>query len=213
MRKPSKGGRKNLAKFFSVKTNATLWCESLLEMSFMYLLDFDPEVKSFKEQPCRIHYMRDGRRRSYTPDLLVVRASQKQIVEVKPAAKAKTEENVWLFNAIAPICEREGFKFRVATDETILQQPRLNNVKSLWRYARTPLRAQHQILCREFLCADPQVPLLELFDLFASKGVSRQVVYALLFWGALDFDLSQPLLQDSPIYLPAHATSPAREVS
>lgn len=212
MRNPPRGGRKNLGKFFSVKSNSVLWCESILEMSFMYLLDFDPDVKYFKEQPCRIHYDLDGRKHTYTPDILVVRKELKQIVEVKPAGKAANAANQRLFQAVSPICGREGFSFVVVTDKTIMQQPRLDNVKTLWRYARTPLHIQHQIYCEEVLRhrSSSSASLAEVFELFASKGVPKQVVYALLFWGMLDFDLTQPLNPSSLIFLPMDSKIPAR---
>lgn len=213
VRKPPAGGRKNLGKFFSVKMNVVLWFESLLEMSLMYLLDFDPDVKSFKEQPCHIRYMHDGRKRSYTPDLLVLRGDQKQLVEVKPAKKAAAEKSQQLFHAVSPICERAGFNFTVMTDEVILRQPRLDNVKALWRYARTPLHTQHQIYCEEFFRGRCSANLAEVFGFFASKGAPPQVVYALLFWGALDFDLTQPLNPDSLVHLPLDAEPAARKVS
>jgi TnsA endonuclease N terminal len=213
VRKPPRGGRKNLGKFFSVKLNAVLWYESLLEMSFMYLLDFDPAVSLFKEQPCRIHFVNNGRKRTYTPDLLVVRDGRRQIIEVKPAKKAVAEKNLQLFHSVAPICARSGFEFLVVTDEMILQQPRLDNVKALWRYARTPLRPQHQIQCHKFFDGRQFAILTEVCEFFMDQGVPRQVVYALIFWGALDFDLTQPLRPDSLICLPPAATTTARKVS
>jgi hypothetical protein len=208
MRMPPKGSRKNLGKFCSVKSNRVLWYESLLEMNLMYLLDFDPDVKCFKEQPCRIHYVLDGRQRSYTPDILVLRSELRQIIEVKPASKVTTAANQRLFQAVSPICDREGFSFIVATDGMIMQQPRLDNIKALWRYARTSLRPQHQIYCEEFLRHKPSssADLAEALEFFASKGASPQIVYSLLFWGVLDFDLMQPLGPSSSISLPVSAT-------
>jgi len=46
--------------------------ESSLERDFLLLLDFDPEVVLYEEQPVTINYHDDqGRRRRYTPDVLV----------------------------------------------------------------------------------------------------------------------------------------------
>lgn len=211
---PVRGVRgKNVGKFFSVKMNVMLWFESLLEESLMYLLDFDPDVKRFKEQPFLIRYIHDGKKRHYTPDLFVERRDERQIVEVKPKRKVETEKYNLLFRIISPICEMEGCKFKVFTEESILWQPRLNSVKALWSYARTPLRAQHQIYCLELLQARHVVSLAEAFEFFQAREVPKQVVYALLFWGALDFDLTEPLNPNSRIYLPNSAEIHTRGIS
>jgi hypothetical protein len=193
---------KNIGKFFSVKMNLMLWFESLLEESMMYLLDFDPDVKAFKEQPCRIRYRHGGKVRRYTPDLLVQRFNEKQIIEVKPKDKAALKKYDLLFRIVAPICEREGYRFKVVTDETIMLQPRLNNVKALWSYARTALSLHHQIYCQEFLRTRDTACLAEVSEFFERKGIPKQVIYALLFWGVLDFDLMEALGPNSRIYLP-----------
>lgn len=203
---------KNIGKFFSVKMNIMLWFESLLEESMMYLLDFDPDVRWFKEQPCRIRYMHGVKAHRYTPDLLIVRRNETQIVEIKPKEKVETEKFNLLFHTVSSICERAGYGFKVFTEETILQQPRLNNIKALWSYARTPLYPQHQIYCQEFLYRAHSICLSEIIKLFQAKGVPKQAVYALLFWGALDFDLTEPISPNSRIYLPGSRADRAREV-
>lgn len=200
---PKRGVRgKNVGKFFSIKMGVKLWFESLLEESLMYLLDFDPGVKRFKEQPCRIRYLYQGKVHRYTPDLFVERADEKQIIEVKPKKRVASEKYDLLFRIISPICEAAGYRFKVYTEEVILQQPRLNNVKALWSYARTPLHLQHQIYSYEFLQKQQEICLAEAFEFFQTKRVSKQVVYALLYWGVIGFDLNESLGPDSKIYLP-----------
>jgi len=132
-------GHKNLGKFASVKTGRVAWYESLLERDFMYLLDYDRNVSYWHEQPLRIHFSHGGKVHRYTPDLEVHRASQKQLIEVKP--KHQVDSGKWevLFRAASSICEEEGYQFLVVTDEIIRVQPRLENVKLLWKYARTPV--------------------------------------------------------------------------
>lgn len=209
---PNRGVRgKNVGKFFSIKMGRMLWFESLLEEALMYLLDFDSEVKSFREQPCRIRYLYHGKVRRYTPDLLVERADEKQIIEVKPKQKVNTEKYDLLFRIVSTICGMEGYKFKVYTEEVILQQPRLNNVKAVWGYARTPLHLQHQIYSYELLQMKKEVSLAEVFEYFQMKKVSKQVVYALLYWGVMGFDLNEPLCPNSRIYLPDNAAAASKK--
>jgi hypothetical protein len=169
-------------------------------------------VLSYREQPSRIYYTLDGKRRRYTPDLLVERRTKKQIVEVKPKAKAEQEKFVRLFRVAEEICRRGGYEFKVATDETIRLQPRLDSVKLLYKYARTPILPQHQIGCHELFAGRQEAPLGEVTQFFASRNTGQQVVYALIYCGVLSVDLTEPLTQDCVVRLPIPAYA-ARKVS
>ena len=198
---PRFGAQKNIGKFSSVKTGRVAWYESLLERDYMYLLDFDPYVSFWHEQPLRLRYTYAGKTHFYTPDLEVHRESKKQIVEVKSEEQVQSGKWDYLFRIASSICEPEGYEFIVVTDRVIRQQPKLETVKKLWKYARTPVLPQHQILCKELFeqKQSEQVELGHLLKLFNSKTVPTQCLYALLFWGALEFDLTQPLDQCSLI--------------
>src|SRR5689334_12465350 len=154
--------------------NKRLWSESLAEEDYKYLLDFDSRVASFEEQPFRIRYVMEGRVHYYTPDLLVLTTDgRKLVVEVKPESKLSTRKNELLFRIVATVCQAEGYEFVVVTAETIRQQPRLNNVKTLWRYARTPLYPRHQIFCLELFRSRENVTLGEAFEFFEMRGAEK----------------------------------------
>ncbi|MBV8855361.1 MAG: TnsA endonuclease N-terminal domain-containing protein [Acidobacteria bacterium] len=190
---------------------ASIWWESPLERDYIFLLEIDPSVTRFQEQPLHIYYTLDGQQRHrYTPDFLVERGSQKQIVEVKTAAEAKTEEFDRIFRTVAPVCSQSGYEFALARDTEIRLQPRLYNVQVLWRYARTQFLPQHQIYCRHALRSGP-ITLGELTRYFDSKRVGRDVLYSLIYWGALDVDLMRPLNHETMVGLPA-ATAAREEL-
>ena len=212
---PSYGAQKNIGKFFSVKTGVVAWYESLLERDEMYLLDFDPLVTFWREQPLKIRYVLNSKTHFYTPDLEVHRTSKRQLVEVKSQDQVDSGRFDSLFRIATSACQDEGYEYVVVTDQMIRQQPRLDNVKKLWKYARTPILPQHQLLCRQFF-QEKQSEQVELGDLIAfckSKGVAAQVVYSMLFWGVLDFDLNQTLDQLTPVKLAGHAALKMRKAS
>jgi TnsA endonuclease N terminal len=204
-------GHKNLGKFASVKTGRVAWYESLLEKDFMYLLDYHREVSYWHEQPLRIRFSHGGKVHRYTPDLEVHRGEKKQLIEVKPRHQVDSGKWDVLFRAASSICEEEGYQFLVVTDEIIRMQPRLENIKLLWKYARTPVLPQHQLICNQFFQSrkGELVTLIDLVQLFKRKHLPPQTLYSLLFWGALDCDLMQPLDQCSQIVLPSTTTSKA----
>jgi hypothetical protein len=202
---PRFGAQKNIGKFSSVKTGRVAWFESLLERDYMYLLDYELAISYWVEQPLKIRYGDNGRTCSYTPDFEVHHQSKKQIVEVKTKDQVDSGEWDSLFSTASAICEQEGYEFTVVTDEFIRQQPRLDNVKTLWKYARTPIRARHQILCIEFFREKQiaEIELSELIQFFRAQHVPVQTIYALLFWSVLNFDVTQPLNVASIITLPS----------
>src|SRR4029453_16883780 len=63
---------RNLTGFvYNFRTSTITAFESSLERDFLLLLDFDPNVECFEEQPIKILYQDDtSRLHTYTPDVL-----------------------------------------------------------------------------------------------------------------------------------------------
>jgi hypothetical protein len=144
VRRPSNRGgvRKNIGKTPSLKAGRPVWWESLLERDYIVLLEFDPDVITFGEQPFRVRYSFEGRVRHYTPDFLVERKNKWQVVEVKSKEKASSEDfRLFRLSAEPEILkgarklmaddDERACEFVVATEEKIRVQPRLENVKIL----------------------------------------------------------------------------------
>jgi hypothetical protein len=206
IRKPSNRGgvKKNIGKTPSLKAGRPVWWESLLERDYIVLLEFDPDVVTYDEQPFRIHYSFEGRIRHYTPDFFVERKNKWQVVEVKPKAKASSEA----FRSFRLSAEPEILKgarkfiasddnriceFVVATEDKIRVQPRLENVKILRGYARTPFLPGQAVLCRRFLRENEGVSIAALVAALSDKGVILPVVYSLIYHGTLVVDFNTPL--------------------
>lgn len=199
------GTIKLIGKFPSIKLGRIVWYESLLERDYLYLLEIDSDVLYYQEQPGRIYYTIGGKNHHYTPDLLVHRKRIREIIEVKLKAKSEEEHYVRLFQIARQVCHKEACEFRVATEEIIRCQPKLDNTKLLYKYALTPIYPQHQIGCYEFFSGKHEAPLDEVMQFFASRQVGQQVVYALIYYGVLSIDLMQPLTPRSVVRLPTTA--------
>src|SRR5215467_695338 len=104
---------KVIGRFPSVKMGRVVWWESQIERDYIYLLEIDPDVLAYKEQPFRVKLELFGSLRSYVPDFLVVRKSRKQIVEVKPVEKVTTEENSLLFPVMRQIAAERRYEYMV----------------------------------------------------------------------------------------------------
>ncbi|MDT4955073.1 MAG: hypothetical protein QOJ02_3211 [Acidobacteriota bacterium] len=209
VRKPSnKGGvRKNIGKFPSLKVGRNVWWESLLERDYIHLLEFDPDVTKYEEQPIRVAYPFEGKVRHYTPDFLVERRDGRRIiVEVKLKKKTSTEEFRLFLLAVAPVIQKLGYEFLVVTEEMIRVEPLLENLKILWGYSRVAFFSRHQVLCRKFLRENDGATIADLARSLSDKGVTLPVIYSLIYRGALSVDLNLPL-DPSRIVRPAALVS------
>jgi hypothetical protein len=199
----NKGVKRVIGKFPSLKMRRLICWESQIERDYIYLLEFDPAVVSYAEQPLRISYHLDGKERHYTPDFLVKRVDKNLIVEVKQVEEAQKEEKQRLFRIASAICARDNYEFVVVTDTMIRVQPRLDNIKLLTRYQRIPIHdPQYQIICYELFSKCSEVRFSEVVQFFASRNIGKQVVFSLLYWGILTVDLTQPITAESGMSFP-----------
>jgi len=197
------GGMKLVSKFPSVKLGRIVRCESPLERDYVYLLEYS-KAQFYEEQPLRIRYYLDGERRRYTPDFLVKTDDKKLIVEVKPEHAVLKDEYQTLFGIVSQICRQEGYVFVVVTERMIRIQPRLNNIKILYRCAKVPLHAKHQLECYFFLKERSGVSVKDLAEFLGSRKIEEplSVVYGLMYRGFVEFDLASPISLNSVISLP-----------
>jgi hypothetical protein len=194
--------KKNIGKFPSLKLGIVVWWESLIERDYLFYLEFDCAVSFYAGQPFRICFTVNGKRHSYTPDFLVVRGNKQQVVEVKPLKKAERDDFKAFCRLIAAVCRDHGYEFIVVTDADIRVRPKLDNIKALWRHARTPVLPKHLRLCREFFRAasmPEQIRLGQLMSFLRTEGVGKEMAYALLYQGAITTDLMVPLGEASII--------------
>lgn len=195
----NRGGRKQVGKFASLKNGQIVMWESLLERDFMYWLEFDRNVISYEGQPLKARFVLGGEPHHYTPDFLAIRKNRKQIFEVKYEADAAKEENQIKFHAISHICRENGYEFKVVTEKTIRVEPKLDNIKFLFRFASVQPEIQDLIAVRRYFDAHSEANLGDLLSLFRQQDKQAQLVYALLYRGVLKFDLTEPITSASTV--------------
>ena len=146
VRKVSNRGGNAIGRFPSTKMGRMIAFESLLERDFIYLLDYDPAVEWFEEQPLSIEYVHETKLLHYTPDFHLLERGRHVLVECKPERFVETEENLRKFAVAQAWCEETRWEFRVVTDQQVRNGYRLQNVKLLAQYARQKVDViTHQI--------------------------------------------------------------------
>ena len=197
--------------FPSLKTGRMVWFESFLERDFIHLLEFDPDVVSFAEQPLTLEYLHQGKTRKYTPDFHVQYAAQRQVlVECKPTVFVDREDNQIKFAAGQAWCAERGWAFRVVTEADIRREPRLANVKLLGRYARLHVAPQVQSRVFAALAASPGLSLGHLARLLEPANPVMALPALLHLAARHTLALA---LDDAPLSLETQARLPAPPVT
>lgn len=130
-----RGTQRPVFKVPSLTLGRTVQCESLLEYEAALLLDASPQVRSYAEQPARIHYGLCGTARSHIPDFAVLVGPRKAFLEIKfnkDVTNEVHERTAVLRNELS----RLGWEYHLLTESALRQGSVLDNAKSILRRAR-----------------------------------------------------------------------------
>lgn len=191
-------GHRGLRGFYpSHKVGRTLAFESRLERDHFLVLDGDPAVTTFDEQPVTIEFQGRKRARHYTPDCRVVyRTRPTELVEVKYVADIKAmdaDKRVDLdeaHEAARAWCGARGWRFVLRTDRDIVG-PALARAHALRAFARLPGTAAQVDVVLGFVRAHGGVALAELalaLDSAMPGALARRVALHLVWRGRLRDD-------------------------
>jgi hypothetical protein len=166
--------------------------ESGNELNAFRLLDCDPNVASYSEQPCRIAYVMDGVEKIHFPDILVTTTGGKQLWEVKPRSNTLDPEVFGRAAFLSQVLPRWGYEYRSVLAEDLARQPRLGNANLLlslgkrtvsdceWEGVRQTMAEQVSLTWAE-ACAGNYGP----------KG--REILCSLVLKGMLTIDMNVPI--------------------
>ena len=211
------------ARLSSAKLGRTVQAESLLEYDFLNILDFDPRVRKYGEQCLVIPWKnKDGRKRSYHPDVLVqfdeewisrdprLRAS---VYEVKPSAVLREQwpEQKPKYRAALCALRGTGVRFRLITEQQI-DPVFAANVRFLMNYKKPRMLEQRSpqeqamdaaLLKLVWEIKEPITPQ-EILDRLANTFELRAELLARIwFFVALctmEADLIEPLTMATPLW-------------
>ena len=142
VRQVSNHGRNVIGHFPSLKMERMVAFESSLERDYLYLLDYDPKVEWFEEQPLTLEYRHEGQTYHYTPDFHVIHSQGHILVECKTSKFVDRAKNQRKFQTGRAWCAERSWEFRVVTEQQIRAGFRLRNIKLLRRYARYTIKPE-----------------------------------------------------------------------
>lgn len=179
-------------KHVSPKVGRMVHCESRNEANCCWMLDAAPNVLWYTEQPCRIHYVLDGKKHTHVPDFMVRysnRSRRSALWEVKSEAEVALPEYQKRTKFLVRALPDYGFSYIVAPAEVLAHEPNLSNLKELAKHGvetstSTELAWALSVIRRR--------GGIRWKDARRSPH-SRKIVAALVFGGYLNFDRHKPL--------------------
>jgi hypothetical protein len=200
-------------KFPSLKLGRMVLWKSYLLRDYLYLLEFDAEVLSYDENRLEVKYTCAGQPQSFTADLVVQRQDTRELIQLtRDESESPRKGSAPQLRTVPAL--PQGYELRVVTEANVRRQPRLNNIKILWRYAHTPVsNPAHQLLCLDYFRGIATARLGELIDFFRGRGLTEREVFSLIFHRFLFANLNAPLTRITTVSLPKGAETSWKEAS
>ena len=186
-------------KFPSWKVGRMIQWESSHELNAFRLLDANPAVRTFREQPCEIRYMLNGEERLHFPDALVELEGIKEIWEVKTKKDAGDTDVVERTLLLEHALPNHGYQYKVVIAEDLQRQPRLANALQVLRFGRAQMSDTDREHLRLIFARTSSFTWgAVLDDAFGRLG--RNHVCRLLLEGVLTFDIEQALTRGTILH-------------
>jgi hypothetical protein len=196
----TRSSARGTGKYPSWKMKRMLQWKSPDELNVLRLLDADPAVIAFKEQPARITYVVEGEERRHYPNVLVEWSGAQELWEIQPREEAVAEEVAVRTALMDSALPAYGYGYRLVFADEIAAPPALDNALLLLRFGRAPLSAAEKERIRRFMEVSGSVTWgAVLAGTLGSRG--RAQVSRLVLEGTLTFDKTRPLTAASVLVL------------
>ncbi|MGF7178493.1 hypothetical protein [Azospirillum doebereinerae] len=184
----------------SIKCNARLPFESLLERDLMVIQDVDPNVANFALKPETLVWTGGQREQSYTPDFRVVTQEGKVVYrEAMPRRKFDADPSLkGRRSRITDACVARGASFELWTETEIRKQPRLANCRRI-RAAVAFLTPANLTIVRTGLVDGRPISLATLQAIIGSDPLLVGALLGLVAVGELTLDLDAVIGPDTQL--------------
>jgi len=188
---------------FSVKTGDHVPWESRNEQHALWHAEMNSGVVSYRAQPHTLRLVMEGRRASYTPDLLLEGVDGAiDIVEVKDTFEEKKDpEYTDKLNRADIIYHSLGWSFTIVTKAELEAEPAFSEVELLHRYRKAALQIDHMHAAQAVLATGPTT-LKALRRILPPDPVGLAQLSAMIVHRIVGVDLTNGLADDAVVALP-----------
>ena len=182
----------------SLKLNKMVYYRNLIKRDYIRLLEHDPAVLTYQEQPCSIRYVWDTIEFTYIPDFSVAwHQLQPGIIACTWEAKVKDPKYLPTWTAAQLWCEGHGYEFHLVTESSLQQyQVLLSNIKMLAVHSHQALPPQaYEYLMKAVVAETNSLSIDEIVQRtpLLDARTTRSYIWHLLATGDLSTDLTKPL--------------------
>jgi len=172
--------------------------ESPHELNAFRLLDANPAVGRFEEQPLVVNYVLDGIQHDHYPDVRVMVDGAQELWEVKTRADALDPETTRRTKLMTKGLPTFGYRYRMVIAEDLASAPRLTNALTLLQSGRADISIVERERLRRLLAQIQQVTWGDILD-GALGARSKASACRLMLEGALRFDMGTRLKESTVI--------------
>lgn len=178
-------------------THLMVHYRGLLKRAYVYLLEYDMQVRSYEPQPLSIAYHAGTRVARYTPDFRVVWTHQRpRLVACMPETTATQRASLMGLTAAQLWCHQHGHDFALITDATLRpHRVLLSNLELLAPHSLAPIPAPtYDYLLKTIISIGGPFSPLELVHHtpLLHPIQTKSALYHLIYHGELLTDLTHP---------------------
>lgn len=195
-------------KYPSWKMGRMVQWESVNELNAYRLLDTNPNVQAFHEQPLELTYLMGEKEHRHYPDVLVFTKTGKELWEIKPNVSAQKPDIMERTKLLSEALPEHGYPYRMVFAEDLARQPRLSTALTILKFGRADIPVLDREQLRLALATTPELIWgAVLAGALGPKG--RNYACRLMLEGTLLWDSEQALnvntvLRASCTALPQH---------
>lgn len=188
---------------FSVKTGDHVPWESRNEQRALWHAEMNSGVVSYRAQPHTLRLVMNGRRASYTPDLLLEGADGAiDIVEVKDTFEEKKDPDYTeKLHRAGMVYRAQGWSFTIVTKAQLEAEPAFSDLELLHRYRKTALQVDH-VHAVQMVLAEGPTNLKTLRRVLPPDPMGMAQLSAVIVHRIIGVDLTNGLADDAVIALP-----------
>jgi hypothetical protein len=182
-----------------MKANRMLQWESIAERNAFCILEIDPDVDTYNEQPCEIEFEIDGTVHTHFPDILVEGWGGKHLIEIKYLRDAMDPSTVRRTEFMCRELPNHGFTYQVYIAEDLARRPRIENIAFVLRWGRTQITPIVREQVRQWLKCTGTLTW-EMVAQGLLPNITRREICSLIVEGHLSIDFDTPIHRSTAIF-------------
>jgi len=203
----SRSNTRPTGKYPSFKMQRMLQWKTPHVLNVFRLLDANPEVLRFEEQPLVVHYELDGVKHDHYPDVKVEVSGEKELWDVATRTSELNPETARRSILLSKGLPAFGYHYRVVIAEDLAATSQLKNALTLLRHGRVDIPLIERERLRRQLATYRHLTWNAILG-GALGAQGKASACRLILEGTLRFDMSVPLCESTVISIVQSCDAP-----